>query len=1206
MLNYFKHLISIIFLLLYANQVSAQNPNTLLNKWNGVVSNDITNIGEIEGRLFIGHNYNISNSHQFGFKLTSNPVSDIVFAVGGAVTTNGQANIKVFYGSAAIAGTVAQTNWFQMMNGGTLQMNSTWPALNSPVQVLTDASNYWKTLTPNGTIQTPGSQPAPLKFICPANQETAVFTISDVQSLENSKVQQIEVTPTSATKTIIINIASVDGTVNWNYGNMVGNFDNIYWRSRIIWNIYTTANNGQLGSVNCMPNMKGALIAPGATVTGNSNFDGPVFCKNLAITSEIHFTGWNGEAPVPVVPPTCTQSWSGSLGADSSVCEFDAKTFKAVGTITKQPTNAPAYLQLYWKVIAPSHQDTSTTYINKWIYSDTSVVVSGNWPGVLATDTLVHLRVGMRLFNCDMEKIGNDVVKNYIWRSTVCPPPAPQEADIKVIKTVSNNNVQNGSQLTFTITATNLGPKAATNISILDQLAAGLTYSSHSTSTGTFTPATGVWVIPALANGASATLNITVNTAITASQNGSLSLGDASAYNLFVFDNFSAPSSDVEGRMAVGKNAFMSNYSVGYNLPVDNFGTSDVLVVGGNLTFLSGSVYNGNIVYNGSTNLPVNQVSIVGGSLIQDSVINFESTSAYLQTLSHQLAQMPENGTITYEYGGIFMSGTNPAANVFHVDGSKLTTANDIQITVPNGAVALVSVSGDSLEWQGGFKIFGTPRTNVLFTFENAKKLNIHNIDITAAVLAPLADVTFPSGVVNGQFICKSMTGSGQFNYCPFLGNIPVDSNLVNTAVVISSSPLDPTASNNSSTVGFKVSFDVSNSSGSGSNVEWTVLPGASSSVMMTDFVTDLNNTMYIAQQGGSLLKSTDSGASWVKVQSNLQVSYIWNLAVGNDNKLYAATEQGLFVSTNQGTEWSVTGLTGHDTRDVVITSNGKIYAGTWDAGILCSSNNGSSWTTINDGLFSTAIHALAVIADTIYCGTFGSGVYSLLPTSSTWQHKIVGYDYIWTLAVSSNNTLIAGTYGAGMFRSTDYGNTWEASYDGLNSRYIYHIHVGDDGIVYASGWSAGVFASTDNGQSWISGGLEGLGINLVYSNSTSTKGIESRIYAASANGTIYYTDVPFTSVESEAIVYNYDLQQNYPNPFNPSTTISYQIPTDGIVTLKIYDILGREITTLLNEYKTKGKYNIQFNAKNLASGMYIYQLKSGNYTNAKKLMLIK
>ncbi|MFZ2324732.1 MAG: T9SS type A sorting domain-containing protein [Ignavibacteriaceae bacterium] len=85
-----------------------------------------------------------------------------------------------------------------------------------------------------------------------------------------------------------------------------------------------------------------------------------------------------------------------------------------------------------------------------------------------------------------------------------------------------------------------------------------------------------------------------------------------------------------------------------------------------------------------------------------------------------------------------------------------------------------------------------------------------------------------------------------------------------------------------------------------------------------------------------------------------------------------------------------------------------------------------------------------------------------------------------------------------------------------------------------------------------------------------------------------------------------YDLSQNFPNPFNPSTTIKYQLPQDGLVTLKIYDILGSEIATLVNEEKPAGKYEVNFNASQLASGIYIYKIQAGNFISSKKMILLK
>jgi hypothetical protein len=93
-----------------------------------------------------------------------------------------------------------------------------------------------------------------------------------------------------------------------------------------------------------------------------------------------------------------------------------------------------------------------------------------------------------------------------------------------------------------------------------------------------------------------------------------------------------------------------------------------------------------------------------------------------------------------------------------------------------------------------------------------------------------------------------------------------------------------------------------------------------------------------------------------------------------------------------------------------------------------------------------------------------------------------------------------------------------------------------------------------------------------------------------------------------------YKLEQNYPNPFNPTTKIRYSIPNVEThndaslrnVTLKIYDILGDEVATLVNEKKEAGYYEIEFNASSIASGVYIYRLQSGSFTSSKKMMVLK
>ena len=110
----------------------------------------------------------------------------------------------------------------------------------------------------------------------------------------------------------------------------------------------------------------------------------------------------------------------------------------------------------------------------------------------------------------------------------------------------------------------------------------------------------------------------------------------------------------------------------------------------------------------------------------------------------------------------------------------------------------------------------------------------------------------------------------------------------------------------------------------------------------------------------------------------------------------------------------------------------------------------------------------------------------------------------------------------------------------------------------------------------------------------------------------IVYGDTTLTGIDDEEnlIASDFKLEQNYPNPFNPSTVISYRLPVTSNVTLKVYDILGNEIVTLVNEEKSPGTYEVEFNTSSIkhhpSSGIYFYQLKSGSFVETKKMVLLK
>jgi len=115
-----------------------------------------------------------------------------------------------------------------------------------------------------------------------------------------------------------------------------------------------------------------------------------------------------------------------------------------------------------------------------------------------------------------------------------------------------------------------------------------------------------------------------------------------------------------------------------------------------------------------------------------------------------------------------------------------------------------------------------------------------------------------------------------------------------------------------------------------------------------------------------------------------------------------------------------------------------------------------------------------------------------------------------------------------------------------------------------------------------------------------------SNIYQVDSTSILVLYNTIILDITPEQKIFTYSLSQNYPNPFNPSTVISFHLRVSGDVILKVYDVLGNEVATLVDEYKNAGSYEVEFKANNLSSGTYFYQLKTDDYLETKKIMLLK
>ncbi|GJQ64508.1 MAG: hypothetical protein SCALA702_35610 [Melioribacteraceae bacterium] len=790
--------------------------------------------------------------------------------------------------------------------------------------------------------------------------------------------------------------------------------------------------------------------------------------------------------------------------------------------------------------------------------------------------------------------------------SIIEDPENKDRIDLVVSKSADLTEPFDGDEVNFTIELANNGPDTATTVIIADPVPQGLDYVSHMAAAGSYDEESGLWTIDQLLPGESTQLTIKTALNLISISEPAFDMGVAKGFNVFLFNEISQPSADTEGKLAVGQNAYLSSYSVGDKLTTTG-GTEDVLVVGKNLTFLSGTVTGGNVVYGKGTNLPIDQVSILHGDLRKDNPINFNAARSHFRSLSRALSRYPANGNVVFENSGLVLTGTDPFLNVFAVSGEELTQATSLNLSAPNGSVALVNINGKTIDWGGALNISGTAKSNVLYNFYRTTSLNIQGISVLGTILAPRGVIEFPSGEINGQVIAKSVYGTGQFNSGDdgenfFVGNIPVSEILVNTALLESVDQYDIDTSNNYSdvTVTIQGFGDPANTG----NSNWVQVGEFEGGDLIWVTTEDKDGQLLAGTWGGKISRSTDNGLSWTQLNTGMNVAYIWSLVVDGDD-IYAGTERGVYKSTDNGQNWEVTALANIDVRAMAI-SNTKIYAGTWGQGLYTSTDGGDSWSAISRELTNAAVHALAVNADgDIFAGTYTSGIYRSTNDGSSFEHLDAGYLHIWSMGIDSQGNIFAGTYGGGMYYSNNNGDTFVAYNNNLPATHIYSIRIDPSDDVYITSWNGGVFVLESDARSdqWGPLGMNGLDVSSLWYDET-----EGALYAATGAGLIYKNDDPLLALEQIDISapIEFNLAQNYPNPFNPSTRINFSIAEEGHYKLSIFNLLGEELAVLVSEDMTPGNYNYTFNANNLPSGLYIYNLSGNGISLSGKMMLLK
>ena len=425
------------------------------------------------------------------------------------------------------------------------------------------------------------------------------------------------------------------------------------------------------------------------------------------------------------------------------------------------------------------------------------------------------------------------------------------------------------------------------------------------------------------------------------------------------------------------------------------------------------------------------------------------------------------------------------------------------------------------------------------------------------------------------------------------------------------------------------------------------------------DLVVDSSGNIFAGTHGKGIYQSTDNGESWIIKNNGLNSTYILSLLISSDGNLFASVwENGLYRLTNNGLEWEKI-FDDSPIHSSLIESNGSIFLGINGKGIFRSDDNGNNWVQVNNGFPNTNILALTVSpTGTLYAGIggfdgeifqstdngeswfnmghiFGHVRWSMSLAVNSYGHIFVGTGegvyrstdginwgeinnelpnpvVVSCMMINSLQHVFIGTY-SGVYRSTNIGNNWSEINNGLSNTQIEAL-TSNSGLNIFAGTLDGIFQSTNNGDDWIE-------INNNLSN-TSVHSLafnqNNYLYCGTSSG-VFHTSTPITSIEDKntLTISKFKLLQNYPNPFNPSTKISYQLPTAGYVTIKVNDVLGKEISTLVNEYRPAGNYEVEFSAtgggnnlpagrQGLASGIYFYRLQAGSFIETKKMILLR
>lgn len=352
------------------------------------------------------------------------------------------------------------------------------------------------------------------------------------------------------------------------------------------------------------------------------------------------------------------------------------------------------------------------------------------------------------------------------------------------------------------------------------------------------------------------------------------------------------------------------------------------------------------------------------------------------------------------------------------------------------------------------------------------------------------------------------------------------------------------------------------------------------------------NGELLVSTDNNAVYVSKDNGTTWKKIQNFRTLL----MKVGNDNTIYAALNGGISKSTDYGRTWKNLNLnvlpyfiSAFDISD----DDKTIYAGSSTGELFVSTDGGENFIKTKNSNY-VFVYFIKFLKD----GKFLVSNDSLYITKNDGINLTSVKDdrlrNIKDIVLDNDGYIYLATFNK-LFRSLDGTKWYELNFNKGN---IYYLRTDKFDKLYVV-TSYGEFdISSDRGNTWLNYGNI-VGFYFLWSFAISNNGY---LFAGTQDHGLYKQKIKFKEKE----IPSFSVTQNFPNPFNSRTRIEYEIPAASFISIKIYDILGREIITLVSDYKEKGSYFTYWDATNYSSGIYFYRISANGFNSVQKMILLR